>query len=188
MKNKQIRELHWTQELNNGSVHALRALFEEYGDELTYLANSIVGDMAAAEEITDDVFIRFWELAHKPFGSTEEIYDWMVLETKRDALEFRKAKEAKAFDEEYYLALAEEGAAYNLSLSQEDLLVFAKLLKGVRFALEGLGEQQQTVILLGLDGLSTTQIAKVMNISPQTVRNYRTKAIQNIRKRLPGSR
>ena len=107
--NKQNKDVRWTQELNNGSVHALQALFEEYGDELTYMANSIVGDMAAAEEITDDIFIRFWELAHKPFGSIQEIYDWMVLETKRDALAFRKAKQAKAFDEEYYLATTEEG-------------------------------------------------------------------------------
>jgi RNA polymerase sigma factor (sigma-70 family) len=177
-----------TQELNNSNVHALRTLFEEYGDELTYMAHSIVGDMAAAEEITDDIFIRFWELGHKTFGSIEEIYEWMSLEAKQDALAFRKAKEAKAFDEEYYLASLEPGTAYNLSLGQEDLLVYAKMLKGVKLALDGLGEQQQTVIILGLDGLSTAQIAKVMNISPQTVRNYRVKAIENIRKRFPRAR
>jgi RNA polymerase sigma factor (sigma-70 family) len=174
----------WCREFNRGNKAALRHLFMGFGEELTYLTNKIVRDLPTAEEITDDVFLKLWQLPDKEFITPGEVRAWLVLVAKRTALNHLKIKQRGEIKHQLYLVSQDEMDEDNLAITHENNLIKAILFKEILSALDELGEQQQTVILLSLDGLNTAQIAKAMNLRQQTVRNYQGKAILNLRKRL----
>lgn len=158
-----------------GDEKAFRILFDHYKDRFYWVALKMTGLEVIAEEMTQEVFIQIW----KQKDAVAEIenpdaYFFTVL--YRQVYRFYKKT---AVEKKMKLAVAEAPFAKNFT----DETVLAK--ESERFIHEAvlrLPSQQQLVFKLSKqEGLSREQIARQLNISPNTVRNHLAEAVKNIR-------
>ncbi len=174
----------WAKEFNRGAKTAFHHLFSAFYPELVYYIKNIVDNLEVAEELADDTFLKAWKLPDKHFLDEDEAKAWLVTVGHRAALDHIKVKGRGDARFRKYLIDQKPEETEDFSKILENQVIKATLLKEVLTALDQLGEQQRTVIRLTLEGLDTAEIAAIMSLPSQTVRNYRSKAIRNLQKHL----
>ena len=81
--------------LNRGDARALSRVYEKYRDDLLRLAASMLGDGATAEDIVQDVFVRFAGLA-RTFRLTGSLKGYLATCVANAARNRLKAAQRKA--------------------------------------------------------------------------------------------
>jgi RNA polymerase sigma-70 factor (ECF subfamily) len=152
--------------LNRGDATALARVYEKCRDDLLRLAASMLTDRAAAEDIVQDVFVRFASAARtfRLTGSLQGYLATCVANAARNSLKAARRREATGVEEDLAGASDTPSPEYWLICSEQ----FAR----IRAAMSELPSEQREVVTLHLYGdMAFREIAEWQKTSIKTVQS-----------------
>ncbi|SFE40736.1 RNA polymerase sigma-70 factor, ECF subfamily [Chitinophaga sp. CF118] len=158
-----------------GDEMAFTTLFYHYNRLIYPFVLQKVRSETIAEEIIQDTFLKLWTgrehiaLLESPDGYLFRIAANRTLDYLR-----KQAREQHFLDR--YIDKTPEQAE-----DPEKSIYYNETRKAVEEAIQQLPSQRQTIYLLRQEGLSYSEIAEKLGISPNTVRNQLVSAMQFIR-------
>jgi RNA polymerase sigma-70 factor (ECF subfamily) len=170
--------------LRQGDDRALAALYDRYHRLVYSIALAVVGDPPAAQEITQDVFLRLWKDAASYRPERGTLYGWLSRIARNRAIDIlrRRASRPAASAVPWSEALAPSSDSEDLPEALIDL-EFEK--ERVRRGLVALPESQRTVIGLAFfKGLTHSEIAEALELPLGTVKGRIRSGMQQLRRSL----
>lgn len=162
--------------LNRGDAEALSRVYEKYREDLLRLAGSMLTDRAAAEDIVQDVFIRFAGLARtfRLTGSLKGFLATCVANAARNQIAASRRRETAGLDE--VLGLASDGPP------PETWAIYSEQFTQVGRAMAELPVEQREVVTLHLYGdLPFREIANWQKTSIKTVQSRYRYGLEKLR-------
>jgi len=172
--------LEFISKLKNGDEDAYAQLIDLYHHKLCIHANSLTNDFLSAEDIVQNVFIKFWKVRHRlnQEYSIEAVLYRSVYNEFID--QYRKNQTKLQVEQHYYKHL-------NSIVQHYDDKKLKDALKLIYEVVETLPIKCKEVFILSKkDGLSNMEIAVHLNVSIKTVEGQISKAYKAIRKTLKG--
>lgn len=164
-----------------GDEQALATAYREFAPLVHTLALRSLGDHAAADDVTQEVFIRVWRSRHTFDPQTARLPAWIVGIT-RNAIS--DARSASAREVRKAVAAAGAGMADKPGPGTEAAEVLADrlLLDG---ELDRLGEPQGSIMKLAFyEDLTHEQISRKLDLPLGTVKSHIRRSLTHLRKRL----
>ncbi|MGA2764138.1 MAG: sigma-70 family RNA polymerase sigma factor [Spirochaetia bacterium] len=171
-----------------GETQALRELYARHGRLVYGLALRIVGDQEAAQEITQDVFLRAWEKADTYRREKALVRTWLARITRNRAIDLlrrRASRETRARDawEEMKNAVAEGQPDPASPVEREDQRA------RIGRAILSLPEEQRSVLALAFfEGRTHREIAAATGDPLGTVKSRIRSAMIRLRELLQEER
>lgn len=172
---KQIRML------KNGSYEAFNAFYDMYADSLYGFVVLHTKSPAQAEDIVQETFIKLWDM--RASLSEEGSFKSMLFTIARNRIidAFRKQVNRPEF-EDYIRFCEHESLQDNSSIEQ---IYFDDFLEKLSLAKQKLTPSQLKVFEYSREaGLNNAEIASILNISEQTVKNHLSSALKILRNEL----
>jgi len=159
---------------------AFEVHYDRHGGAAYSLAYRIVGDRAAAEEVTQEAFISVWRSGARFDAARGSVRSWLLSVVRNRAIDFLRSRAGKApkldFDDDSVLeqrpaAERTEAEALRRETAAE-----------VRGALEKLpGEQSKVIELAYFGGFSHSEIARIQGLPMGTVKGRMRLGLEKIR-------
>jgi RNA polymerase sigma-70 factor (ECF subfamily) len=159
---------------------AFEVLYERHGGAAYSLAYRIVGERAAAEEVTQEAFISVWRSGERFDAARGSVRSWLLSIVRNRAIDFLRSRAGKApkldFDDEG--ALEQRPAAER---TEEEALrrETAGELRGALGKLPG--EQSKVIELAYFGGFSHSEIAEILGLPMGTVKGRMRLGLEKIR-------
>ncbi|HEX5984144.1 MAG TPA: sigma-70 family RNA polymerase sigma factor [Solirubrobacterales bacterium] len=159
---------------------AFEVLYDRHGGAAYSLAYRIVGDRAAAEEVTQEAFISVWRSGARFDAARGSVRSWLLSVVRNRAIDFLRSKTGKApkldFDDESVL---EQRPAAEMT---EEEALRRETAAEVRGALGKLpGEQSKVIELAYFGGFSHSEIARILGLPMGTVKGRMRLGLEKIR-------
>ncbi|HET7445527.1 MAG TPA: sigma-70 family RNA polymerase sigma factor [Solirubrobacterales bacterium] len=159
---------------------AFEVLYDRHGGVAYSLAYRIVGDRAAAEEVTQEAFISVWRSGARFDATRGSVRSWLLSVVRNRAIDFLRSKAGKApkldFDDDS--ALEQRPAAER---TEEEALRRETAVE-VRGAIGHLpGEQAKVIELAYFGGFSHSEIAEILGLPLGTVKGRMRLGLEKIR-------
>jgi RNA polymerase sigma-70 factor (ECF subfamily) len=159
---------------------AFEVLYDRHGGAAYSLAYRIVGDRAAAEEVTQEAFISVWRSGARFDATRGSVRSWLLSVVRNRAIDFLRSRAGKApkltFDDD--AALEQRPAAERT----EDEALQRETTAELRGALGKLPDPQAKVIELAyFGGFSHSEIARLLNLPMGTVKGRMRLGLEKIR-------
>ena len=159
---------------------AFEVLYDRHGGVAYSLAYRIVGDRAAAEEVTQEAFISVWRSGARFDAARGSVRSWLLSVVRNRAIDFLRSRAGKApkltFDDE---AVLEQRPAAERT---EEEALQRETAAEVRGALGKLpGEQSKVIELAYFGGFSHSEIASILNLPMGTVKGRMRLGLEKIR-------
>lgn len=164
-----------------GKRAALAALFRRYYPMLYDYAVKLSRQTELAKDCIQEVFVTIWE-RRATISAAQSVRAYLLVMLRRQVLQMLKGQRAPEFEpgllsEEYFhdafspeaLLIMEEEATVEKQIVAEAIRSIPPRLR-------------EAVYLKVYDGLRYHEIAVVMDVSPQVVRNYLSDAYHRLRK------
>jgi len=170
----------WFHLVRQGDKNAFRQAFELFYRPVVYFAAQIIRDDGYAEDIVSETFRKAWE-ARTRFESARHLENFLYLVTRNGCISFLRSDRSTHTTEKEWTRLAsEEQETHNpadLERVQTELisLVYEKLEK-----LPG----GDILRMAYLEGKSTKEIAKELNITENTVYITKSRSLKSLRSML----
>lgn len=163
------------QHIAKGDEAAFRVLFDGYKARFYAVAIKMTRSSTIAEEMVQDVFLRIWQSREQlAVVENPESYFFTIL-YRQVFKHFKKL----ALEHKLLKLIAESPAFQNIT---DETILAQESERLINEAVSKLPPQQQLVFKLNKqDGLSRDQIAEMLHISPNTVRNHLAEAFKFIR-------
>lgn len=161
----------------NSNVH--KQLFEEHYRSLCHFAWKLCGDATEAEDLAQDAFISYYNNQDHISTHGGAIKNYLYTSVKYAFLN-RKRKEKVV--EKYWLnSPFNEYSKDSLELS----IIHSEVITEVYKIVESMPHGCQVVFKMGyFEGLSNQEISKELNISVNTVKTQKQRALKTIMKKL----
>lgn len=158
---------------------ALAALHALLYAPLRYFAEKLLLHQSLAEEAVTDVFVKTWQ-GTTPFSSYSHLRNYLFEAVRNECINILKKQDRYAKHLRRYGEIIENNIAgfENEQLETAALEIIFEIAGGLPTACK------QVFDLLYKQQLDYQEVASQLNISVQTVRNQRTRAIAFIRKQL----
>jgi RNA polymerase sigma-70 factor (ECF subfamily) len=159
---------------------AFEVLYDRHGGVAFSLAYRIVGDRAAAEEVTQEAFISVWRSGARFDAARGSVRSWLLSVVRNRAIDFLRSKAGKApkldFDDESAL---EQRPAQERT---EEEALRRETAGELRGALDNLpGEQAKVIQLAYFGGFSHSEIAGILGLPMGTVKGRMRLGLEKIR-------
>jgi RNA polymerase sigma-70 factor (ECF subfamily) len=142
-------------------------LFENQRDRIYRYLVTLIAEPGAAEEITQEVFLRLYEQLIKG-RRVDNLRAWSYAVAHNLAIDFvRGQRLSTSGDEVLWSQVAETRA--DGALNPEEQVLNSERLTCFRTSLESLPVQQRACLLLRAEGLRYREIAKVLGVGIPTV-------------------
>jgi len=162
-----------------GSHEAYRLLVERHMKQAYNVAFGFVTDHAGAEDIAQEAFVRAY-YALPSFRGDAEFGTWLYRIVTNLALNRIKQRNARLERE-----VAMESADALTEGSEDPVHGQLDLRTHLERALHELPTLQRAVVILRhIEGLSTTQVSKILNCSEGTVKTHLFRGLKKMRERL----
>ena len=159
---------------------AFEVFFDRHGGIAYSLAYRIVGEKAAAEDITQEAFISIWRSGARFDRTRGSVRAWMLGVVRNRAIDFLRSRAGKApkltLDDD---ALLEQRHAGELT---EEEAMRRETATEVRGAIGELpGEQSKVIELAYFGGFSHSEIARMLGVPLGTVKGRMRLGLEKIR-------
>jgi RNA polymerase sigma-70 factor (ECF subfamily) len=159
---------------------AFEVLYDRHGGAAYSLAYRIVGEPAAAEEVTQEAFISVWRSGERFDATRGSVRSWLLSVVRNRAIDFLRSKAGKApkldFDDE--AALEQRPAAERT----EEEALRRETASELRGAIGKLPDPQSKVIELAyFGGFSHSEIAEILGLPMGTVKGRMRLGLEKIR-------
>ena len=168
-------ELILFEKMQRGDTSALEYFFREYTDVLYYRAFGFVKDNLAAEDIVQEVFIRFWQL-RKNLKITDSVPGYLCKEVYHRCHKYLDHFRVKHRYEE---SQKWEEVMEEVSEDEEELNIMRERLK---MFVDSLPEKCREIFILAcIEGLKYKQVAEKLDVSVNTVKTQLKSAYSKLR-------
>jgi RNA polymerase sigma-70 factor (family 1) len=173
------------QAFNAGENHGFNAVFKCYYRELRYFIEKIINNREEAEDITVQLFTKLFKM-HGQFDTSENIKAFLFITARNTCLNYlsseqRNKKRLKKFTD--LQSTHSPVIPDNELLHQE--MIEAYVLNSVYEEVERLPNECRRIFkMLYIEGLKPSEIAKELNLTPETIRSQKRRALQLLRIRL----
>jgi RNA polymerase sigma-70 factor, ECF subfamily len=159
---------------------AFEVLYDRHGGAAYSLAYRIVGDRAAAEEVTQEAFISVWRSGARFDAARGSVRSWLLSVVRNRAIDFLRSRAGKApkltFDDD---AVLEQRPAVERT---EDEALQRETAAEIQGALGKLpGEQSKVIELAYFGGFSHSEIARILGLPMGTVKGRMRLGLEKIR-------
>jgi RNA polymerase sigma-70 factor (ECF subfamily) len=163
-------------------TEALGVLYDRYSRLVFSLALQMMGDAAAAEEITQDVFFRIWEKAHTYRADQARVSTWITSITRYRSIDLLRRRGTRPD----HASLAWDDLPMNLTPvaegDPEGMTELSLLQKRVRDAIATLPAEQKKVLALAyFKGLTHSEIAALLGDPLGTVKTRIRAGMQKLK-------
>jgi len=163
-------------EIVAGNELAFRQLYHHFYKKLLQFAFILTKNKETAEELVEDVFIKFWK-NRKNAGAIRNLKIYLYTATKNTCLNYISSKASESITRPF--------DAVNIELSgpicPEKLLIYKETFGKIKNAIETLPPRCKMIFkLIREDGLKYKEVAEILNLSPHTVDAQMTIAIRRI--------
>ncbi|MGN6665161.1 MAG: RNA polymerase sigma factor [Solirubrobacterales bacterium] len=159
---------------------AFEVLYDRHGGAAYSLAYRIVGDRAAAEEVTQEAFISVWRSGARFDAARGSVRSWLLSVVRNRAIDFLRSRAGKApkldFDDE---AALEQRPAPERTEEEALRRETAGELRGALGKLPG--EQSKVIELAYFGGFSHSEIAEILGLPMGTVKGRMRLGLEKIR-------
>ncbi len=164
----------------HGSSDALSRIYEKYKSDLFSLANSLLHDLNAAEDVVHDVFVSFVKSIDE-FQLTGSLKGYLltcVANLSRDRVRARKRSP---------IGMNKTDMAIPDYKTPSQALISAEELHCLREAIAKIPYEQREVVILHLQGRRTfRQIAELQGIAVSTIQSRYRYGLEKLRSLLDG--
>src|SRR6201996_4359101 len=161
----------------DGNKDAFRLIYEQMVRPLTYFVENIIHSPIDAEDIVANAFYKLFH-ARASLRSYEHVKRWLYVIVRNESIDYLRAK-TRQKESQYDLAYLESGVEEHAETER----VRSVLLQDIHKEIERLPKQRKTILrLYYFEQKNTSEIAELMQLSPQTVLNHKTKALDALRK------
>jgi RNA polymerase sigma-70 factor (family 1) len=158
--------------LRQGNSFALQYLIRIYFPVLCQYAEKITSNRAEAEDVTEEVFIKLWQ-RHAAFTSFNEVKGFLYTSTRNGSLNVLRGRQRQQLRHEAFAQTHKADGEPSI-----DEMVYEELLAEIRKTIALLPEKMRKIFILSYYKKMTNQeIADYLQLSQQTVRNQKTKAL-----------
>ena len=159
---------------------AFEVLYDRHGGVAFSLAYRIVGERAAAEEVTQEAFISVWRSGARFDPTRGSVRSWLLSVVRNRAIDFLRSRGGKApkldFDDDSVL---EQRPAVERT---EEEALRRETAGEIRGALGKLpGEQSKVIELAYFGGFSHSEIAELLGLPMGTVKGRMRLGLEKIR-------
>ena len=172
----------WCRRLAASDRQAYAEVFEALYDPLFRYVRSITKDAAAARDVTQDVFVRLWDVRER-LDPSQSLKSYLYRTARNRAYNHerdRETKTEKADDVRHH-----SNARPAAPTPPDEAVEGERLETALRTWIAALPERQREAIVLSrFEGLSHDQIAEVMDIAPRTVNNHIVRGLKRLRRRV----
>jgi RNA polymerase sigma-70 factor (ECF subfamily) len=177
--------------LKDQDPEALKSTMRKYRARLLAVANRICNNPADAEEVVQDVFVTAQNKIDR-FEGRSTLATWLHRITVNTALmklrNQRLVHKNSVPMDDAYAALAEREGGPILGRNArppDETYLIRELCEQIRQTVEGLPEPYKEVFLLrGIQGLSTKETGKILNVTPGAIKSRLHRSRDLIRERL----
>ncbi|SHN46290.1 RNA polymerase sigma factor [Cryptosporangium aurantiacum] len=159
---------------------AFAELYDRYAELVHVVAVSLLRDRAAAEEVTQDVFVSMWTNPGAYQPERGSVRTWLTMLARRRAIDAVRAAESRQ-----RLTTAAYSAVPPGPTPPDEAVLTSDLVATVRTAVDTLPDAQRTAILLAYhDGLTAGEISARLGI-PEGTAKWRLRAgLQRLARRV----
>lgn len=163
-------------ELREGNHQAFRKLFDRYRNDLYKFSLSMVHSKPYAEEVVQDVFLKVW-MKRETLNSDLSFRAYIFTITRNKTIKFlKKAANNRKLCEDVFYTSQKITNITEQTIRESEL----EILKNE--ALNKLPPKRLLIFEMSRDeGKSYDRIAEELQISPHTVRNQMSKALETLR-------
>lgn len=163
----------------NGKPLAFSYVFDHFYNSIHFFANRIVANSPAAEDITQETFIKLWE-NRSGFSSPYAIRAFLYVTARNACFNFLKRGQTGQKNHQQWLLAWDEKEDNVLTE-----MVRAETIRDVHSLLDSLPPECRKIMRYHyIDGKDNREIAEILNISVHTVKNQKARALFLIKKRL----
>jgi RNA polymerase sigma-70 factor (family 1) len=157
----------------------LEEVFRDYYARLVFFSHQIVGNKALAEDLTQEVFIKYWHQQQAVASDKNAIKHFLYSAVKNASLNAVRHDKVVA----RFLGQADTGEAEEATVVQA--LIRAEVLAELYQAIESLPDSCRRISRMGyLDGMKNHEIARELGISVNTVKTQKQRGMQLLRLKL----
>lgn len=161
-----------------GDELALSYFYNEFLPALFLYANKWIEDFSIAEEIASGAFLKAWKM-HKKLDSYNAIRAYLYKIVYNDSMDYLRKKKNFSRVED---AATIPDVSFN---SPDENLIRAETYRLVHAALKELSPgSQQIISMYYIDGKTTGEIARELNLHPSTVKTQKQRGLDFLRKKI----
>ena len=161
----------------DGNKDAFRLVYDQMVRPLTYFVENIIHSQIDAEDIVANAFYKLFH-ARAGMRSYEHVKRWLYVIVRNEAIDYLRAK-SRQKESQHDLSYLESG----IEEQAETERVRTILLQDIHKEIERLPKQRKAILrLYFFEQKNTSEIAEIMQLSPQTVLNHKTKALDALRR------
>ncbi|MBD1426988.1 RNA polymerase sigma factor [Sphingobacterium arenae] len=166
-------------DLNIRKEEAFSFVFHRYYSRLCLFASQFTDDPGESEDIVDEAFMKIWQ-GNRSFASFDHFKSSLYQSTRHIALNKRTSNLRRSIRTDHYVSSQEQ-----TQQSQLQQIVYAEAMGELYHAIRSLPPKAQKIISATyLEGKSNEEVAIEMQISIQTVKNQKLRALTLLRARL----
>jgi RNA polymerase sigma-70 factor (ECF subfamily) len=170
-----------TDNLRKGCKKSFEEIYFQYHKRVYGFCVKYGLDCSDAEEVTQEVFVRIWEVRSK-VDPTSNFQSYLLTITRNTIVDRFKEKIREQAARAYQMSFLDAG--FN---DIEESLNYRELQSTIRGVMANIPEKRRKVFELSrLEGLSHKEISKELGISPKTVENQIALALQDFRVAING--
>jgi RNA polymerase sigma-70 factor (ECF subfamily) len=163
-------------EIESGNQKAFRHVYHYFYKRLLQFAVILTKNKEAAEEVVEDVFIKFWK-NRKNVAAIRNLKVYLYTATKNTCLNYLSSKANESITKPFDAINIE----LSDSISPEQLLIYRETFTRIKSAIETLPPKCKIIFkLIREDGLKYKEVADVLNLSYNTVDAQMSIAIRRI--------
>jgi RNA polymerase sigma-70 factor (ECF subfamily) len=159
---------------------AFEVFYDRHGGVAYSLAYRIVGEKAAAEDVTQEAFISIWKSGARFDRARGSVRSWMLSIVRNRAIDALRSRAGKApklsFDDD---AILEQRPAEELTDDEAMRRETASELRGALGELPG--EQSKVIELAYFGGFSQSEISRMLGVPLGTVKGRMRLGLEKIR-------
>lgn len=174
----------WFEQLKHSDHEALKNLYHETWEDLYRYCLRKTGDVDDSVDLTQDLFIELWEKRESlpTIHGTPKAYMRGIMAYKLAG--YFKRKGFRRMHEEQFKNFLQTYSITDLHEEVEEKIQLEHLMAFIGDVVAHMPKKMRDVFLLSKSGeYSVTEIARLLNLSPQTVRNQTHHAMLRIRNR-----
>lgn len=165
------------QKINERQIEAYRTLYNDFYPALVVYVSSFVASDEVAEDIVQELFVSMWE-NQVTFTSYLSFKTYLYKFVKNAALNYLKHLNVERRYTEYIKEMPweEELEDSELNMEEEYRLLFQ--------AIDELPPRCREIFLMSLEGKKNKEIAELLQISIDTVKTQKLRAMRHLRERM----
>ena len=160
----------------DGDANAFGRLYDMHVDRVYRHAYYRVGNVADAEDLTQQVFIKAWQAIHRYKKTASPFLAWLIKISHNLIVDFYRSKKAETFLDFDVFTSKSESSPEHLAETHFDQQQIHRAI------LELPGDKQQVVMMRFIEGFSYSEISSSLGKSEGAVRVILHRSLKSLRK------